>query len=229
LFRYKVKNIKDYRALFFTNGTSFVKYKRFFDEFKESIEPYLTFHPAFVTERQVKEYIKCLKYNIQEMNTCNISFVFYEDFDYNEFTTSFEKHLSEFKEDIKIKVFFDKDMLAQENNIKGILKSYRFMKYLDENNYNYKRLLIDDYHKDFRSKSTFCIKEEQRESIISKFMSAIEVVDDTIMYHDLTNAEHKFKTTEELSNYIIDEYLNIEHSNIDVKDKRVINQLVEIL
>ena len=228
LFEYKVKNIKNYRSLFFTNGTSFERYKSFIDKFEDNVEPFLTLHPTFLKDHQLKEFIKCLEYNIEKFNYCNISFVYYNGLDYDEFVESFSSILGPYKDNINIKVFFDKDVL-EENNHKNLLKTYKFMKYLDDEKYKYKKLLSDDYHKDFKSKSTFLFKQDQRENIISKYMAAIEVVDDKISYINLFKDIYEFKNLDEFKDHIHNELNEINHDDIDVKERNVINQLVEIL
>lgn len=228
LFEYKIKNTKNYRALFFTNGTSFAKYKSFIDKFDEHIEPYLTFHPMFLNEHKGKEFIKCLGYNIKQYGYCNVSFVYYENLEYDDFKRKFDEYLLPYKSSIKIKVFFDKDMMNKEKNTVAVLRTHKFMSYLDEH-FQYKNLLIDDYHANFKAKTTFYFKEEQREDVISKYMSAIEIVNESIMYYDILKNEHEFTNTTEFNEYLIDEYQNIQHSDIDTHDINVINGLIEIL
>lgn len=228
LFEYKIKLTKNYRALFFTNGTSFRRYKKFIDRFYNNIEPYLTFHPMFINESNGKEFIKCLEYNIKKFGYCNVSFVYYEDLAYNDFKRKFDEYLLRFKSAIKVKVFFDKDMLEKEKNTVAIVKTYKFMSYLDEH-FQYKKLLNDDYHADFKAKSKFYFNEELRSGVVSKYMSAIEIVDGSIMYYDTLKGAYEFTDTQELSKYMMDEYLNIKHSDIDTTNINVINGLIEIL
>lgn len=228
LFEYKIRSTKNYRAIFFTNGTSFKRYKELIDKFSDYLEPFLTFHPMFMSDRLGKDFIKCLEYNIEKFGYCNISFVYYDGLVYEDFKRKFDEYLLKYKDSIKIKVFFDKDMLDLKRPLPAVMKSYKFMSYLDEH-YHYKRLLNDDYHANFKAKTTFYINKEQRKGIISKFMSAIEIVDDKIMYFDLLKRPHTFPTTKELSDFLIHESQTIKHSDIDTNSLEVINGLIEIL
>ena len=229
LFEYKVNNIKYYRALFFTNGTSFEKYCDFIDKFEDYVEPFLSFHPSFLNDSHENNFIQCLEYTIKKFGYCNISFVYYEDLDFDVFSSMFENCLSGYRDSIKVKVFFDKNLLEKKSNARGLLKSYKFMTYLDDNGYVYKKLLSDDFHKDFKSKSTFPLKKEQREHVISKYMAAIEIVDDKISYIDFLKDDHVYDDVDKLRTKIFDSSCNIKHSDINTECSSIINQLVEIL
>ena len=185
LLEFKTSNIKNYRALFFTNGTSFVNYELIINKFKKYLEPYLSFQISAMSNTQSGEFIKCLEYNISEFGYCNISFVYYTELDLEYFKKMFSL-LFPYKDKIKIKVFFDKNFL--ERNLKHeIIKSYNFMSYLDAH-FMYKNLLQDVSHITFKEKTKFLLESNKQKDLKQILTSAIEVVNDKII---LWNSEQK--------------------------------------
>ena len=128
LFKYKIKNIKNYKSFFFSNGTNSKKYIDFMEsESSNYIIPFLSYHLEYMNPTQYKNFFECCDYLQKRYGVVNIVLVYHKKLDFE----LFEEKLNLLKKyNTKIKVFFDFKLKEID-----YYKSFKYMKYLD-NNFN---------------------------------------------------------------------------------------------
>ena len=129
LFDYKIKNIKNYKSFFFSNGTNSKKYVDFMESgLSNYIVPFLSYHLEYMNPTQYKNFFECCDYLQKRYGVVNIALVYHKKLDFE----LFEEKLNLLKKyNTKIKVFFDFKLKEID-----YYKSFKYMKYLD-NNFKY--------------------------------------------------------------------------------------------
>ena len=129
LFDYKIKNIKNYKSFFFSNGTNSKKYVDFMESgLSNYIVPFLSYHLEYMNPTQYKNFFECCDYLQKRYGVVNIALVYHKKIDFE----LFEEKLNLLKKyNTKIKVFFDFKLKEID-----YYKSFKYMKYLD-NNFKY--------------------------------------------------------------------------------------------
>lgn len=141
LFNYKIKNIKNYKSIFFSNGTNSKKYVDFMEsEPSKYMVPLLSYHLEYMNPTQYKNFFECCDYLQKRYGVVNIALVYHKKLDFE----LFEEKLNLLKKyNTKIKVFFDFKLKEID-----YYKSFKYMKYLD-NNFKYYSMCESELFKTF--------------------------------------------------------------------------------
>ncbi|MGI7118415.1 hypothetical protein ACNGEM_07430 [Campylobacter coli] len=192
LFNYKIKNIKNYRSTFFTNGTSSKKYIDFMEsEISNYLIPFLSYHLEYMNNIQYKNFFECCEYLQKRYSVVNIALVYHKKLGFELFKEKLELLK---KYNIKIKVFFDFKLKEID-----YYKSFKYMNYLD-NNFKYYSMCNSELFKTFAEIPESYLKPPK--NLVNVHNIEIECVNDFIR--------------------IISKYGEVEYKNFDIfRDKLI--------